>query len=70
MSNQDNLGVYIAVLNQLTNFLAQKDPSVTSAGLDSATVRAIAILQGLDVPAILDEGEVDGPVILSYDAAE
>ena len=70
MRDQDNLGVYIAVPNQLANFLAQKDSSVTGAGLDGATVRAVAILQGLDIPAILDEREIDGPIILGYDAAE
>lgn len=70
MRNQNNLDVYNAVPNQLANFEAQEDSSVTGASLDGATVRAVAILQALDVPAILDEGEVDGPVILGYDAAE
>ena len=68
--DQDNLGVSIAVPNQLANFLAQQDSSVAGAGLDGATVRAVAIVEGLDVPAILDEGEVDGPVVLGYDGAE
>lgn len=68
--DQDDLGVWIAVPNQLANFLAQKDSSVAGAGLDGATVRAVAILQGLDVPAILDEGEVDGQVVLGYNGAE
>ena len=64
------MGVYIAVPNQFTNSMAQKDPHVKGAGLDGATVWTLSILQGLDVPAILDEGEVDRTVILGYNTAE
>lgn len=66
MRNQDNLDVCIAVLNQLTKFLAQNNSSVTRVGLDGATVRAVVILLDLNVLAILGKGVVRDPVILGY----
>ena len=44
MRNQNNLGVYNAVPNQLADFEAQENASVTGAGLDGVTVRAVTTL--------------------------
>jgi hypothetical protein len=67
---QNNLGVSIAVTNQLTNPLVQQDPGVAGAGFDCVSVWDVATAQDLDIPAILEEREVGGPCISDYDVVK